>query len=70
MHQGLPGINTTLVFVRRCPLGDHPLSWHSFSLSTFGFIRLTTSSYGDAQSLHYSWVNLGRLPHHMINYRT
>jgi hypothetical protein len=24
MHRGLPGINTTLVFVRRRPLGDHP----------------------------------------------
>jgi hypothetical protein len=67
MHRGLSGINTTLVFVRRRPLGDHPLSWHSFRLSIFRLVRLTTSSCGDVQSLHYPGVDLGRLPHHVIN---
>jgi hypothetical protein len=42
MHRGLPGINTTLVFVSRRSLDDHPLSWHLFRLSIFRFIiRIT-----------------------------
>jgi hypothetical protein len=39
MHRGLPGINTTLVFVSRHLLDDHPLAWHSFSLSIFMFVH-------------------------------
>jgi hypothetical protein len=69
MHRGLPGINTTLVFVRWRPLDDQLLVSHLFRLSIFRFIRLTTSSCGDVQSLHYPGVDLGRLPHHVINYR-
>jgi hypothetical protein len=57
MHRGLPGINIMLVFVRRRPLGDHPLSWHSFRLSIFKLARLTTSSCGDVHSLHQLGVD-------------
>jgi hypothetical protein len=52
MHRGLPRINTMLVFVRRRPLGDYPLSWHLFRLSILRLARLTTSSCGDVHSLH------------------
>jgi hypothetical protein len=31
--------NTTLVFVRRRSLDDHPLSWHLFRLSIFRLIH-------------------------------
>jgi hypothetical protein len=67
---GLACNNTRLVFVRRRSLDNHPLSWYSFKLSIFRFIRLMTSSCGDVQSLHYPRVDLGRLLHHVINYRT
>jgi hypothetical protein len=36
---GLAWNNTRLVFVRRRSLDDHPLSWHSFSLSIFRLIH-------------------------------
>jgi hypothetical protein len=67
MHRGLLGINTTLVFVRRLSLDDQFMFRHLLRLSIFRFFRLTTSSCGDVQSLHYPGVDLGRLPHHVIN---
>jgi hypothetical protein len=39
MHRGLPGINTTLVFVRRRPLDDHLLSSLLFRLSIFWLVH-------------------------------
>jgi hypothetical protein len=51
MHRGLPGINTRLVFVRRCPLGDQSLFCYLLRLSIFRLIpqhhlaeKLTLSS--------------------------
>jgi hypothetical protein len=39
---GLAWNNSRLVLVRQQSLDDHPLSWHSFSLSIFRFvIRIT-----------------------------
>jgi hypothetical protein len=55
MHWGLPGRNTTLVFVRWRPLGDQLLSEHLFSLSIFQFVHQ-----------HHLAVDLGCLPYHMI----
>jgi hypothetical protein len=66
MHRGFLD-NTMLVFVRRRSLDDHIFVWHLFSLPIFRLVRLTTSSCGDVQSLHYPGVNLGRLPYHAIN---
>jgi hypothetical protein len=58
MHRGLLGINTTLVFVRRRSLDEHPLSCHLFSLSIFRFVRVTTSSCEEDHSMHHLEVNL------------
>jgi hypothetical protein len=39
MHRGLPGINTTLVFVRWRPLDDQPLFQYLLRPSIFGLIH-------------------------------
>jgi hypothetical protein len=39
MHRGLPGINTTLVFVRRLSLDDQPLFRYLLHLSIFRFVH-------------------------------
>jgi hypothetical protein len=69
MHRGLPGINTTLVFVRRRSLDDHPLSWHSFRFPFSGSsinIILWRSLHAATSCVR---LNFGP-PYHVINKRT
>jgi hypothetical protein len=66
MHRGLPGINTRLVL-----LGDVHLTTilcpgtHSFRLSIFWFVH--QHHLADSPTLG---VDLGCLPHHVVNKRT
>jgi hypothetical protein len=60
MHRGLPGINTTLVFVRRRPLGDQP-----FVLALVQIVHLqvrpSTSLCGVVHPLHHLGVDLAQV---------
>jgi hypothetical protein len=38
MHRGLPGINTKLVFVRRCPFDEYPSIEHLRDLTIFRLV--------------------------------
>jgi hypothetical protein len=61
MHRGLPGINTTLVFVSRRSLDDHPFVLIFASSFHLQFCP-SASSCGEAHTFH----PLGP-PHHVIN---
>jgi hypothetical protein len=51
MHRGLPGINTTLVFVSRRSLDDHPFVLILASSVHLQF-RPSASSCGEAHAFH------------------
>jgi hypothetical protein len=65
MHRGLPGRNTRLVFVRRRSHDDQPLFWYLLRLSIFRFVH----QHHLVEKLTLG-VDLARLPHRAINYRT
>jgi hypothetical protein len=56
MHRGLPGINTTLVFVRRRPLGDHPFVL-ILALSIYLQFRPSASSCGETHAFQHLVVD-------------
>jgi hypothetical protein len=67
MHRGLPGINTTLVFVRRRSLDDHP-----FVLAHVQPIHLQVNPLASPCGVACTLRHIGgRLsfgpPHHVIN---
>jgi hypothetical protein len=66
MHRGLPRINNTLVFVRRRSLDNHHFV---FVLVQIIHLQVDTpaSPCEVAHPLHHLGVDLGRLPHHVIN---
>jgi hypothetical protein len=58
VHQGLPRINTTLMFVRRRLLDEYPSAEHLLDLTFFRLVRLTSSLCEEDHSLHHLEVNL------------
>jgi hypothetical protein len=63
---GLAWNDTRLVFVRRRSLDDHPLSWHSFSLSIFRFVHQHHLVSRSRFTSSWGRLNFGP-PRHIIN---